>query len=108
MSQFEAKYDEFSAMGAQVVAVSVDSHFSHRAFADKLGLSFPLLSDFERKAIPAYTGYFDEVAGYREVGRRAVFVIDPSRVIRWAWLADKPADVPDGELVREAIQEVVG
>lgn len=40
--------------GAQVIGVSADSVESHRDFADKYTLPFPLLSDTDRKIIEAY------------------------------------------------------
>lgn len=94
-------------MGAEVVGISSDSHFTHRAFAQKLGLHFPLLSDFERETASSYVGFFDDVVGYRRVGRRGVVIVDQSSVVRWTWFADVPTDIPDGEEVRQALQDVV-
>lgn len=94
-------------MGAEIVGISVDSHFSHKAFAARLKLHYKLLSDFNRQVIGSYVGYFDDVLGYAEVARRSVVVIDRVRTVRWMWLADAPEDVVDTESVREAVQEVV-
>jgi len=106
MAQFEAKYDEFRAMGAEVVGISVDSHFSNVAFAQHQKLRFPLLSDFNREVVEAFAGYFPEVAGYFKVNQRRILVLDPASIVRWAWTATSPAEIPDTEMVREAVQEV--
>ncbi len=42
---FRDQYQEFEAMGAEVIGISSDSEVSHRAFASKHALPFPLLSD---------------------------------------------------------------
>ncbi len=42
---FRDQYKEFEAMGAEVIGISSDNEASHRAFAAKNGLTFPLLSD---------------------------------------------------------------
>lgn len=94
-------------MGAEIAGISLDSHFCHAAFAAQLKLSYPLLSDFNREVAGRYAGSFPEVAGYRGVNRRRVLVLDRSAVVRWAWTAEVPSDMPDTEMVREAVQEVV-
>ena len=66
---------------ARVLTVSVDSMFSHRAWADKEGYQFPLLSDFwpHGEVAKAY-GVFDDKLG---VAVRGTFIIDKSGVVRW-------------------------
>ncbi|SDL86059.1 Peroxiredoxin [Nonomuraea maritima] len=67
---------------AQVLTVSVDSVFAHRAWADREGFTFSLLSDFwpHGQVARAY-GVFDEAKG---VAQRGTFVIDREGVIRWS------------------------
>ncbi|MEU0519057.1 peroxiredoxin [Streptosporangium sp. NPDC006007] len=77
--------DEFIAAASddvQVVTVSVDSMFTHRAWADREGYTFPLLSDFwpHGQVARAY-GVFDEEKG---IATRGTFVIDGEGVIRWS------------------------
>src|SRR2546426_7875574 len=50
----QQRLPEFQALGAVVLGVSVDSHWANTAFAQKLGLAFPLLSDFKRVASADY------------------------------------------------------
>jgi peroxiredoxin len=68
----------------QLLAVSVDSMFSQRAFAEQQGLGFPLLADFwpHGEVARAY-GVFDEKVG---AALRGTFVIDKQGVVRWAVL----------------------
>ncbi|GGS66810.1 peroxiredoxin [Planobispora rosea] len=65
----------------QILAVSVDSIFAQRAWADGEGYTFPLLSDFwpHGQVARAY-GVFDDDRG---VARRGTFIIDGEGVVRW-------------------------
>jgi peroxiredoxin len=65
----------------QVLTVSVDSMFSHRAWADREKFTFPLLSDFwPHGAVAQAYGVFDTERGFAV---RGTFVIDSEGVVRW-------------------------
>jgi peroxiredoxin len=76
--------DELPTLGGedvQVLAVSVDSMFSHRAWADQEKYEFPLLSDFwPHGAVAQAYGVFDEGKG---LSIRGTFIIDKQGVVRW-------------------------
>lgn len=93
-------------MGAEIVGISVDSRYSHRAYAERLGLDFPLVSDFNREIVGTYVGFYDDVGGMKGVSRRSIVVVDPSGSVRWVWSTDDPGEVPDTEAVREAVQDI--
>ncbi|ETK32264.1 peroxiredoxin [Microbispora sp. ATCC PTA-5024] len=65
----------------EVLAVSVDSMYSQRAWADQEGFPFPLLSDFwpHGEVARAY-GVLDEERG---LARRGTFILDGEGVVRW-------------------------
>ena len=80
---FAALYDEFKAIGAEVIGISKDSAASHAKFAEKHSLPFVLLSDPERQAIEAY-GVWQEKKLYGKVSMgvvRTTFIIDENGVI---------------------------
>lgn len=72
-------YGEFERLGVHVLGVSADSVESHKAFAEKYGLPFTLLSDPEKKTIGAY-----EAKGL-VVSKRISYLIDPSGLIAKAY-----------------------
>lgn len=77
--------DELPTLGGdddvQVLAVSVDSMFALRAWADQEKYQFPLLADFWPHGGTARRyGVFDEGKG---VALRGTFVIDTEGVVRW-------------------------
>ena len=75
---FQESQDAFKDAGALVVGVSSDSIPSHRRFAEREGLSFPLLSD-RGGAVRALYGV-DKTLGV--LPGRVTFVIDPTGVVR--------------------------
>ena len=78
LASFKEEYSTIQELGAEVVAVSVDSLDSHQAFCDRVGgYPFPLVSDAEREVAKAYGVLSDD--GKRS--RRAVFVIDQQGVV---------------------------
>jgi thioredoxin-dependent peroxiredoxin len=64
-------------LGAQVLGISVNKPEANRSFAEKLSLTFPLLSDSEKKVSREYG-----VLGFLRVAKRTTFVIDNEGVIR--------------------------
>lgn len=64
------------------MSVSVDSIYSHGAYAEKLGgITFPMLSDFHPKgAVGQQYGTYNEQYGRHW---RSVFLIDAQGVLRW-------------------------
>ena len=85
LALYQAVLPEFRKFNAELIGISVDSVWSHLAFAKDRNLHFPLLSDFEPKG---------EVARIYQVYRakdgtteRALFVIDADGIIRWSYVS---------------------
>jgi len=92
-----------------VYGISVDSVFSHRAFAEELGgLPYELLADFERKMVEAYGVRREDVSGYSGMPNRSIFIVDRDGVIRWTWVRSKEEPFPDYEEVVAAATEIAG
>src|SRR5512137_1207474 len=54
MGELKEKEDVVLKLDAQILASSVDSSWSEKAFAKQLGVKFPILGDFKKEAIPLY------------------------------------------------------
>lgn len=67
---------QLTALGAQVVGVSVDDTASHRAFAAKYSLPFPLLSDATAEVARQYGALSDWLV--MKLAKRYTFLIDPA------------------------------
>lgn len=75
----------FEEHGAQLLGISIDSRWSHKAFAEDRKLTFPLLSDFEPKGeVARRYGVYNADAG---LSQRALFVIDSTGKIRWSYVS---------------------
>ena len=71
-------YDDFLNSGFAVVGVSADSEKSHRNFAEKHSLPFPLLADTSKKIVTDYGVYREKkMYGKNFLGIvRTTFIID--------------------------------
>ena len=79
---FNAALPRFRELNAEVLAVSVDSKYSHMAWIKRgdLGkLEFPLLSDFKKEVSRSY-GILDDESG---AAQRGLFIIDPQGNIQY-------------------------
>lgn len=73
--EFRDDIFKFRRMGCQIIGVSLDDEASHKAFAEKHGLPFPLLADTRGEAADLY-GVKTERFGMT-LAKRNTFLIDP-------------------------------
>jgi len=94
---------QFEDLDAQVLGLSVDSVWSHKAYADKMGIHYPLLADFQpRGAVAAKYGVYLEDKG---ITGRAIFIIGRDGKLAWQKNYDIPV-VPDIAEVSRALAAV--
>lgn len=92
LALFNELLPEFRRHEAELLGISVDGGWCHRAYAEARHLEFPLLSDFEPKGeISRAYGAYRVRDGFSE---RALFVLDREGIIRWSYLS--PVDVNPG------------
>ncbi len=65
-------FPKFDGLNAVVLGISTDSFFSHKAWADALGLKHTLLADFNREVVKKYGLYFEPL----NCGKRATVIVD--------------------------------
>ena len=88
---------------AQVYGISVDTFFTLKAFQEAQGLTFPLLSDFNKQAIRDYGVFNEEMIGLKGIAKRAVFVIDKDGVVRHREVLDDARNEPNYDAVFKAL-----
>ena len=109
MTEFRSRNEDAVANGVGIYGISVDSVFSHQAFAKELGgLPFELIGDFERKMVTDYGVRRDDVAGYSGMARRSIFIVDREEVIRWTWVSSRETPQPDYDAVLQEAKAVAG
>jgi len=94
---------QFEALDAQVLGLSVDSVWSHKAYAEKMHINYPLLADFHpRGAVAAQYGVYLPDKG---ITGRAISIIDRNGNLAWHKNYDIPV-VPDIDEVSKALSAV--
>jgi thioredoxin-dependent peroxiredoxin len=82
---FRDDLEALSALDAQVVGISVDSSASHKEFAEKYHLPFPLLADAKAEVAANYGALSDWVV--MKIAKRYTFLISPSGRIAKVYLS---------------------
>src|SRR5438874_13407419 len=93
---------------AQVYGISIDTFFTLKAFQDAQGLTFPLLSDFNKEAIREYGVFNEDMIGLKGIAKRAVFVIDKDGVVRHKEVLDDARNEPNYDRVFAALEGLAG
>jgi mycoredoxin-dependent peroxiredoxin len=94
---FHDDFSQFQGLNAEVLGISVDSTWAHKAFAQKLGIQYPLLADFHPKgAISKQFGLYLEDKG---ITNRATVIIDKEGIVRYVQVYDIPQQRQNQELV---------
>ena len=93
----------FEQLKAQVLGISVDSVWSHKAYAEKMGIHYPLLADFHpRGAVASRFGVYLEERG---ITGRAIAIVDRQGKVAWFKQYDIP-QVPDINEVQQALAKL--
>ncbi len=98
----------YDALDAKVFGISGDSPFAQEAWAQKEGITIPLLSDYEHNVAKAYGVAYEQFLPEANlimggVAKRSAFVIDKQGVVRFVDVQDHPKDLPDFEAVKSTL-----
>jgi glutaredoxin-dependent peroxiredoxin len=99
---------KYESLDTQVLGVSTDVLGAQQAFAEKLGLTYPLLSDFSRDTVKKY-GVMDEdpnSARFR-LAKRAYVVIDRQGIVRHTEVMDDAGHLLDAETILNTVKKSV-
>jgi len=104
LCDISAGINAYDDLGAQVLGISVDSPFSLKAWAEKEGITIPLLSDFNKEVSAAYGAQFEDLMGLKGIAKRSAFVVDGAGTIRYASVSDDPKILPDFAAIKACLQ----
>ena len=104
LSLYQEVLKQIEERGASLVGISVDSTWAHRAFREKLGITIPLLADFEPKGAVtrSYGAFLDEVGH----GNRSLVLVDEEGVVAWVHESPTPLEIPGANLIFDALSVV--
>ncbi|MCC7105698.1 MAG: redoxin domain-containing protein [Chloroflexi bacterium] len=105
MTAFGVDLQRFRDAGAEVVGISVDSAWVLDKFAESTGFNGVMVSDFNKEISAAYGVLNPEMIGLKGVAKRAVYVVDKSGTIRYAWLAGQ-GQLPSNEEVLDVLRKL--
>ena len=107
MRSFQRRLSEFESHGIRIVGISVDPPDINQRHSQKLGYTFPLLSDPDAKIIRRYD-VLHPGAGPKgaDIARPAEFLLDSNGVVRWVNLTENIAVRARPEQVLEALNQV--
>jgi peroxiredoxin (alkyl hydroperoxide reductase subunit C) len=101
LSLYQEVKGEIEAQGVELLGVSVDHPYAHKAFQEKLGLDITLLSDFEPKGevSRAYGSYIDSAG----MSNRTLVLIDRDGVVEWSHESPSPGESPGANVIFDAL-----
>jgi peroxiredoxin len=100
---------DYQALDATVFGISGDNPFAQEVWAQKEGITIPLLSDYEHAVAKAYGVAYEQFLPEKNlimggVAKRSAFVIDKAGVVQYAEVQEHPKDLPDFEKIKETLR----
>ncbi len=101
LSSYEEIKPELGEKGIEMLGISIDHPFAHKAFQEKLGIDTTLLADFEPKGevARAYGSYVDGVG----MANRTLVLIDEDGVVSWAYESPSLGESPAPQVILDAL-----
>lgn len=108
MCNIRDNFSVFNALNARVLGISVDSHYALKPWAESMGISFDLLSDFNKEVSEAYNCLMEVfvpgVYDYRGVSKRSAFVINREGVVVYEEILEDARLEPDYNKILESLR----
>jgi len=103
MCDITAGLPNYSALNADVIAISVDTPFAQEAWAQKEKINITLASDLNKETTKKYDVLFPMLADIGDTSARAAFVIDKNGVVQYSERTPTPKDLPNFEQVKATL-----
>ena len=94
---------DYEKLGADVIAISVDSPFTQEAWANTNKIKLTIVSDLNKTVTKAYDVLFPNLAGIGDTSARAAFVIGKDGTVKYAEQTATPKDLPNFAAVKAAL-----
>jgi len=100
LSIYQEVKPELAEKGVELLGISVDHAYAHKAFQEKLGIDTPLLADFEPKGevARAYGSYLD--LGF---ANRTLVLVDEDGKVAWTYESPTPGEFPGANVIFDAL-----
>ena len=101
LSIYQEVKPEIAEKGAELIGISVDNAWAHKAFQEKIGIDTPLLADFEPKGevARAYGSYLDGAG----TANRTLVLVDENGIVAWTYESPSPGEFPGANVIFDAL-----
>jgi len=101
LSIYQEVKGELAAKGVELIGISVDGFFAHKAFQQHLGIDTTLLSDFEPKGevARAYGSYLEGLG----FANRTLVLVDEDGRVAWTYESPDPGQFPGANVIFDAL-----
>jgi peroxiredoxin len=101
LSIYQEIKPEIVAQGVEMLGISVDHPYAHKAFQERLGVDTRLLADFEPKGevARAYGSYLDGLG----FANRTLVLVDEQGTVAWAYESPSPGEFPGANVIFDAL-----
>jgi peroxiredoxin len=106
MCDLSSGLNDYKNLGAEVIAVSIDTPFAQEAWAKQEKISLTLASDLNKEVIKKYDVVFPMLAGAGDTAARAAFVIDKNGVVQYSEQTPTPKDLPNFEAIKATLAKL--
>ena len=101
LSIYQEVKPELSEKGVELVGISIDHAYAHKAFQEKLGIDTTLLADFEPKGevAKAYGSYIDGPG----IANRTLVLVDEDGKVAWTYESPSPGEFPGANVIFDGL-----
>jgi len=103
MCDMTVDLDAYAALGADVIAISMDSPFAQAAWAEQEEIGVTLASDFNKTVTKAYDVIFPMLAKVGDASARAAFIVDKMGVVQYSEQTPTPLDMPNFQAIKTVL-----
>ena len=101
LSIYQEVKPELGEKGVELLGISVDHSWAHKAFQEKLRIDTTLLADFHPKGevARAYGSYLDDYG----IANRTLVLVDEEGTVAWAHESPNPGKFPGANVIFDAL-----
>lgn len=101
LSIYQEVKPEIAAKGVELLGISIDHHWAHKAFQEKLGIDTTLLADFHPKGAvaKAYDSYLEDYG----IANRTLVLVDEDGTVAWTHESPSPGEFPGANVIFDAL-----
>ncbi|MFA5668359.1 MAG: redoxin domain-containing protein [Balneolaceae bacterium] len=93
----------YDSLDAEILAISVDSHFTLKEFKQSQNINFQLLSDFNKEVSDKYFVLNNDFFGMKGVSKRSAFVIDKQGIVRYEEVLEDASMMPSFDNIQQVL-----